>query len=1025
MFKWRRIFSIRNRALLMVGLPLLSVLSTFTPMFTGSVSAVSPEEVLNRARAWSILNAVIDQRGSMNRTISNADVDSCTIFNGSGNIYVGAAVTGDPDAGDQDWNAVEGNTGILNSALASVGIQRGCRGLLEIIGYTSNGSGLQQPADFGNELSNRLRGALIPNAFYGRNLGDGSPGDAISYALLYYNLVQVCGWKYRNSFTDNTNPDNKTRNDEARVNGWSGDTDGVHYHTYTYEAGKVGDNTYYKDGGREDDVRVGSKTGFAPSGNNDAILDCGDNNADTFGAKLADNHRFADAYYALIKPGGDATPGTCGDRYPVTGTGAEAARAQANLDACHEGYTNKGNAAYCAKFAGNAEQQAACEYGRTTATGGKDQTTPPPGTGVGNDSGENKPTCRVEGVGWIVCPIVTFLAKLTDGAYQVVGNMMEFDTSYFNGDHSIYGAWSIMRNFANVAFVIAFLLIVFSQLSGVGMSNYGIKKMLPKLVVVAVLVNISYWLGAAAVDLSNIAGAGVYSLMNNGKEQIALTLPEGGVFSGGNGWANFAGVLLAGGVVAAALFYVTLSVLIPVVVTVLATIITFFLALLSREVLLILWIAGLPIIFVLFLFNGTISIAKGALSAGGVLLGMYPFAGFVFGGAGLAGMVIMASSDSVIVQMSGAAVGVLAIWIIIPLGATVNKVLGRIGLPGVGVQLKGLKQGAENYSARRKNIAKGRRLQGRSMITDMGDRIKGDGSSRVRRLVGGAVRGAGRPGTIVGGFGANMALKNQLKNSNAEQAANEAAQTATYSKIASQIKNSPTGTSKYAQSIAGPTGNVSRIQAAAISAEHKAFGDRVNQEKSTMSRASAADLHNILQDTNASEERRAAAIGKLMEVGSDKDIHKALNYVGGFNTDDATGAVTARTDMANDAHTASLQQQLRADIGSRKPASISATEMSNLSQGTYSGTFDDKVLDRLTKGKFSGEKLANMSTDELDALTRVVSANAATIKANPNSAEAQHLKALENDINAYRSNTLLKQPSNDVASRMDTIHGLL
>lgn len=1012
MFKWRRIFSLRNRALLMVGLPLLSLLSAFAPMFTGNASAVTPEDVLNRARAWSILNAVIDQRQSMNIDIANEDVDNCNIFNGAGNIYVGAAVTGDPDAGDQSWNAIENNSSILNGALASVGIQRGCRGLLETIGYTSNGTGLRQPGDFGNQLSNRLRSALVPNAFLGANLGDGSPGPALSYALLYYNLTQVCGWQYRNSFTDNTDPNNKSRNDEARVNGATGEERNRHYHTYTYEAGKAGDNTYFKSGGREDDVRVGSKTGFASSGNNDAILDCGDNNADTFGAKLADNHRFADAYYALIKPGGDSTPGTCGDRYPIQGA-ADPARAQAMADACDEGFKNKTNPNYCSKFAGDSGLLGACEYGRGTATGGKDQTTPPPGTGVNNGGTGDKKTCMVEGVGWIVCPIVTFLAKLTDGAYQIVGDMMEFDTAYFNGQNSIYNAWSIMRNFANVAFVIAFLWIVFSQLSGIGLSNYGIKKMLPKLVVIAVLVNISYWLGAAAVDVSNIAGAGVYSLLNSGKDQIALSLPEGGVFSGGNGWANFAGALLAGTAVTAVLFYVTLSVLIPVVVTVLATIITFFLALLSREVLLILWVAGLPIIFVLFLFNGTMSMAKGALSAGGVLLGMYPFAGFVFGGAGLAGMVIMASSDSPVVQMSGAAVGVLAIWIIIPLGATVNKVLGRIGLPGVGVQLKGLKKSADDYHGYRKNVATKRRFgraQGEGRVGQIAAGIGPDGSRR-RRVA-----------QWIAGSGVTGGKNREIKYGEADRAAREAGQSYVAQRINREVDADRaaggSGSSAYAARLAGPTGDVSKVTANAVALAVKEFNEAVGHEKTTMAKLDADDLLAIMRDMNASEERRAAAAGMIMKTGGDKHVHEALDYLG---TQPQSSAIS------------SMQQQMAADMGSRKPTSLSNTAMSDLGKGTYGGTFDEQVLARLTGGKLSAEKLASTSTDELDRMIGVIQNNAASIKAsaaaNPNDAKAQeaaaNLVALENDINAYRTNSLVKQPSNDVGSRMDTIHGLL
>lgn len=75
--------------------------------------------------------------------------------------------------------------------------------------------------------------------------------------------------------------------------------------------------------------------------------------------------------------------------------------------------------------------------------------------------------------------------------------------------YALHNAWEIFRNLANLVLVIALLLIIISQITGVGISNYGIKKGLPKLIVAVLAVNFSYIFCQACIDLANIVGAGI------------------------------------------------------------------------------------------------------------------------------------------------------------------------------------------------------------------------------------------------------------------------------------------------------------------------------------------------------------------------------------------------------------------------------------------------------------------------------------------------------------------------------------
>ena len=72
----------------------------------------------------------------------------------------------------------------------------------------------------------------------------------------------------------------------------------------------------------------------------------------------------------------------------------------------------------------------------------------------------------------------------------------------------IHVVWTYLRNITNIIFVIFFLIVIYSQITGIGISNYGIKRTLPRIIIAAILVNLSYLICILAVDVSNILGVG-------------------------------------------------------------------------------------------------------------------------------------------------------------------------------------------------------------------------------------------------------------------------------------------------------------------------------------------------------------------------------------------------------------------------------------------------------------------------------------------------------------------------------------
>ncbi len=310
-------------------------------------------------------------------------------------------------------------------------------------------------------------------------------------------------------------------------------------------------------------------------------------------------------------------------------------------------------------------------------------------------SSENQTNCVLEGIGWIVCPVVGFFATMTDRLYGWIQSYLyvqplNVDTSA--PDNTTYIAWSIMRNVANIAFVIAFLIIIYSQLTGAGISNYGIKKMLPRLVVAAILVNVSYWIVALALDLSNIVGNNLYNTLRNlplGNVTITTNVWEsvsGWLLAGGTGAAIWFGAVAIGGAGAWGLFAeVAVYAIIAFLLAVALALIVAFIILALRQALLIILIVISPLAFVAFLLPNTEKFFNTWKNAFVTLLIFYPLFSLLFGGSYAAGMIIIGSAgqgkDEAAVGMTvllGMVITVLPLWLTPLIVRFSSGVLGQV-----------------------------------------------------------------------------------------------------------------------------------------------------------------------------------------------------------------------------------------------------------------------------------------------------------------------------------------------------------
>lgn len=281
--------------------------------------------------------------------------------------------------------------------------------------------------------------------------------------------------------------------------------------------------------------------------------------------------------------------------------------------------------------------------------------------------GEGNPeasSCAVTGIGYLVCPIVSSLAKGMDNLYEWLTVLFKAPPLGSANDNSgIKLAWEIMRNLANAAFIVGFLIVIYSHLTSVGLTNYNIKKLLPRLIVAAVLVNTSFIISLFVVDLSNIAGTELHKMLIEVREQVAAG--EALQQSGGITWDQVAAGILSNGAVAAGVVYGSLKLstsLLPLFLALLAGMVLILIVVLvilaARQALIVILVIISPLAFVCYLLPGTEKWFEKWRNSLFTMLIFFPAFALVFGGASLAAAIIMQIPGNAVMAILGLGVQV-------------------------------------------------------------------------------------------------------------------------------------------------------------------------------------------------------------------------------------------------------------------------------------------------------------------------------------------------------------------------------
>lgn len=281
-------------------------------------------------------------------------------------------------------------------------------------------------------------------------------------------------------------------------------------------------------------------------------------------------------------------------------------------------------------------------------------------------------------LGWIICPLMYGVRDAANGIFHnAVLPLLRVHESILTGLSSssnspMYQAWSFFRNVANIMFVIAMLFVIFSQITGFGIDNYGIKKILPKLIVTAIIVNFSYIICGIFVDLSNIIGEGIKNILESVAGSTTTATEKLGdnvvgvintligalaAVGGAAGGLTIAEAAISKAVVSGSL----LTVIFPILAFVGSALMAGFFAMLMlglRQALIIIMIVISPVAFVLYAIPNTNGLFKKWFQLFKTLLMLFPVFCFMVGGGFLVSNIIIKGSKDFFMTIIGGLISI-------------------------------------------------------------------------------------------------------------------------------------------------------------------------------------------------------------------------------------------------------------------------------------------------------------------------------------------------------------------------------
>jgi hypothetical protein len=207
---------------------------------------------------------------------------------------------------------------------------------------------------------------------------------------------------------------------------------------------------------------------------------------------------------------------------------------------------------------------------------------------------------------WVLCPIINMAESLIGKIDEMLSRFLFVDLGRFNTNSGLFVAWNNIRQISTVILVIIALIMIFSEAMGEGfLSNYSVKKILPRLVLAVIGIQFSWVLTREFINISNILGNGIQGLMlapfAGIKEGLGAILPVGDL-SGAAQAGYFVAIFAAIPVAFGALATVAIGVFIALVIA--------FVTLILRYMVIVIGVMFAPIGIAMSVLPGTQKVSK-------------------------------------------------------------------------------------------------------------------------------------------------------------------------------------------------------------------------------------------------------------------------------------------------------------------------------------------------------------------------------------------------------------------------------
>ena len=288
------------------------------------------------------------------------------------------------------------------------------------------------------------------------------------------------------------------------------------------------------------------------------------------------------------------------------------------------------------------------------------------GTSTNSKSVTTGDSCKdsLGALGWVVCPVTEKVAEAVDSLYKLIEDFLVIDPISTEDGTPVYEIWKYCRGITNIVFIIFLLIVIYSQITGYGISNYGVKKALPKLIVAAIMVNLSFLICLLAVDVSNIIGSSIRGLFASVQES---TLAVSEATSASVSYGSVVGALVGGsllsiGGVAIAFEAGAIWMLIPVILGAIVAVASGLITIALRQAVVVLLIMVAPLAMVANILPNTEQWFKKWKGLFTRMLVFYPMISLLFGASSLAGFAIIMSAKSAFGVLLGMAVQIFPLF---------------------------------------------------------------------------------------------------------------------------------------------------------------------------------------------------------------------------------------------------------------------------------------------------------------------------------------------------------------------------